>query len=180
MNTQSLNTLFSAMLNTQTETGANRVIDPSKLQLLVENGLTNKDKKHLLRSPIVRYQYADEKNKYREGLLKKIEENKLEMQILPLAASSKSEDTMVFSCASYRITIYSNKLSDKPWIILVQLKPDFIKIIGKNTAIRLIDTSGFEWAKGKPDNNGELLVSQKDTINFFQQAKKYSLNLEIV
>lgn len=180
MNTQSLNNLFSEMLNNQIETGINSTIDATKLQLLAENGLTKKDKKTLLRSPIARYSYLDAKNKHKQNLLQQIKQNHIETEVMPLAASSASEDTLVFSCASYRITIYHNKLSDKPWIILMQLKPDLMKIIGKNTIVRLVDTSGKEWAKGKPDDNGELLVSQENNINFFEQAKKYSLNLEIV
>jgi len=168
------------MLDQQIETGENKKFELGKLQSIVENGLTIQDKSHLLHSPIARYQYFDVKNTYKDNLLKKIHECKIETQILPLAASSKSDDTLVFSCASYRITIYSNKLSDKPWIILVQLKPDLMKIIGKNTVIRIVDSNSYEWAKGKPDDNGELLVSQKNNIDFFQQAKKYALNLEIV
>lgn len=182
MNTQSLTTLFSSMLERQIESGMVGEIQADRLAEIVasKGDLSLDERRTLLFSPIARDQYMDAREVARLEIVATLERHAIELKIIPLAAATES-DTHVFSCSGYRVTLYNQKLSNSPWIVLIQLDAAFMKFINPNTIIQLVDEGGQEWAKGNPDENGELLVSwPDDSINFLERARQFSLNLAVV
>jgi len=182
MNTQSLENLFTAMLETQVESGTAGTISKDRLEQAITTGpeLTPEEKQILLKSPVARYEYLDAKNRVFASMNEQLQTQHIETNVLPLAASDQS-DKHTFSCSGYRVTLYNKKKYGIPWVILLQLDNSFMKIINPMTIIRLVDSGGLEWLRGKPDINGELTASWLDSdTDLLERSKRFSLNVELV
>lgn len=183
MNIQSIERLFASMLDQQVELGNVGTINRDRFKRALTSGpdLTEKEKRILLVSPIARYEYHDIKREVLASIEQKIEEQHINTEIVPLAASDDSADRHIFPCTGFRVTMYDKKKYGIPWILLLQLDTTFMNIINPMTVVRLVDSGGQEWLLGKPDKNGELTASWLDTeTDLLDRVRRFSLNIELV
>ena len=182
MKTESMKALLAAMLEQQLEEDEIRALDEARMRESLTTGpeLNDEEKALLLRSPLARYRYQDMQAEIAEEVTETLRRQKIDTRILPLAAADKS-DTHTFSCTGYRVILYDKKKYGIPWMILLQLEKPLRDAINPFTVVRLVDSGGLEWMRGRPDANGELTVSwiHSDT-DLLERARRYELNLEIV
>ena len=182
MKTQSMKALFAAMLEQQLVEDDTRVLDEARMRESLTTGpeLTDEEKSLLVRSPLARYRYQDMQAQVADEVTDTLRRLKIDTHILPLAAADHS-DTHTFTCTGYRVILYDKKKYGVPWMILLQLEKSLQDAINPFTVVRLVDSGGLEWMRGKPDANGELTVSwiHPDT-DLLERARRYELNLEIV
>lgn len=170
------------MLDTQQESGTHGAMSDSRMRqsLVIGPGLTAEEKGILLKSPIARYRYMDIKRAVTRQIEQDLKVFHIGTEILPLAASDHS-DTHAFACSGYRVVLYDKNELGIPWVILLQLDKSFQKAINPLTVLRLVDSGGLEWLRGKPDRNGELAASWSDAdTDLLERSKQFSLNLEVV
>jgi len=183
MNAQSLEHLFSSMLDQQIESGNAGTISRERIERILTSGpgLSQREKQVLLRSPIARYEYYDTKSKILVSIKRKLAQQHINTEIVPLAATDDSADRHIFSCTGFRVTIYDKKAFGIPWVILLQFGTTFMKVIHPMTVVRLVDSGGQEWLRGKPDENGELTASWLDVeTDLLDRVRRFSLNIELV
>jgi len=182
MKTESLQTLFAAMLEQQLVEKETRVLDDRRMRESLTTGpkLSDEEKALLIRSPLARYRYQEIQREIAEEISDILERRNIDTRIVPLAAADHAGE-QVFSCTGYKVILYEKKQYGIPWLILLQLDKAFQESIHPLTVLRLVDSGGLEWMRGRPDSNGELTASwsHADT-DLRERAKQYSLNLEIV
>lgn len=182
MNRESLKALFSAMLDEQVEPGETPPLVEARMRETLTTGpqLTEEEKALLIQSPLARYRYQDMQKQVAEEITQTLERGNIATRILPLAAAEKT-DTHHFSCTGYKVILYDKKEHGIPWVILLQLDKAFQDAINAFTVLRLVDSGGLEWMRGRPDANGEITASwiHADT-DLLERARQYSLKLEIV
>ncbi|HID46896.1 MAG TPA: hypothetical protein EYP34_14240 [Chromatiaceae bacterium] len=182
MKPESMKALFSAMLDQQYVSRETRALSDERMRETLTTGpeLTGKEKELLIRSPLARYCYQDMQSAIAEEITDALQQGNISTHILPLAAADHA-DTHSFSCTGYKVILYDKKKYGIPWVILLQLDKSFQEAINPLTVLRLVDSGGLEWMRGRPDANGELTASwtHADT-DLLERAKQYSLNLEIV
>ena len=90
---------------------------------------------------------------------------------------------MILTGTGYRVILYRQDNPDTPWLVLVQLEKIYQDILlgFPHTPLRLFDSGGLEWLRGKPNNYGEISATWTDAnMDLAQRASQYSLHLEPV
>lgn len=180
MNSNGMAELLSKILDTQIETGQYRGINEQRLRqaLTTGPGLDHEEQSLLLLSPVIRHDYKRIRHEIKKELTQQLQNQGVEMQLLAFAAAS-TEDKVVMQNNGFSVTLYRQNDIGIPWIILVQLGPSYIQAINPMTILRLVDSGGLEWLRGKPDANGEITGTWDDTkTDILARSRRFSLALE--
>lgn len=175
--------LLSEILDPQIESGEYGAIDKGRLRKSLTNGpgLTDQEQSLLLLSPVARGDFKDVRNEILEEVYARIHQQSVDMNMLPLAAAGEEKDKVILKGRGFSVTLYRRGELGIPWIILVQLGASYLKAINPMTTLRLVDTGGLEWLRGRPDVNGELTGPWSDAeTDLLNRAHRFSLVLEPV
>lgn len=182
MNLNSMAKLFSEVLATQVETGKYGTFDPERLREALSTGpsLNESERSLLLLSPVARSDFQRMRREVNEEILKRLEQLGVERRLYALAADSE-EGTVSLKGNGFGVTLYRRSELGVPWVILVQLGPAYLQAINPMTVLRLVDSGGLEWCRGKPDGQGEITASWDDReTDILARSKRFSLALEPV
>lgn len=182
MNTNAMARLLTELLDPQVESGEYGEIGDDRLRKAMTIGpaLTKQEQSLLLLSPVARADYSRVCNEIVAETRDRITRHGVKMNLLPLAAADQ-DDKVVFKSTGFTVTLYRRDDLGIPWIILVQLGSSYRQAINPMTTVRLADTGGLEWLRGKPDANGELTGAWNDSeTNLLTRAQRFSLMLEPV
>ena len=182
MNTNGMATLLAELLEPQVETGKYGEISKERLRASLTTGpaLTEHEQLLLLLSPVARIDWQHIQQQVKRELQEELKARDIEMNILPLAAAT-DEEKIQFKGNGFNVTLYRQDDIGVPWIILVQLGETYLQAIGPMTTLRLVDSGGLEWLRGKPDKNGEITASWHDPdTDILARSRKFSLTLEPV
>ena len=182
MNTSAMARLLAELIEPQVETGQHGEIAGERLRQALTFGptLTKKEQSVLLLSPVAREDYKKVRKEIVAEIRDRIKQRNITMDILPLAAATQDEKVSLTE-AGFTVTLYKKTELGFPWIILVQLSSAYQQAINPMTVLKLSDTGGLEWLRGKPDSNGELTGPWKDhKTDILERAGRFSLVLEPV
>ena len=172
--------LLSELLDSQLESGQYGVITEKRLREALTTGppLNEQEQSLLLLSPVVREDFRRIRQEIRTKLSKKLEMNNVETEIMPLAAAS-NEDKVVMKGKGFTVTLYRQEGLEVPWIILVQLGDAYMRALNPMSILRLIDSGGLEWLRGRPDECGEITATwNDDQTDLIARSRRFSLRLE--
>ena len=142
--------------------------------------LIDREQRLLLLSPVARADYKQIRNEIVSETHERLDRHGVEMNLIPLAAADES-DKVVLKSSGFRVTLYRQEKFGVPWVILVQLGPAYLQAINPMTSLRLADTGGLEWLRGRPDTNGELTGAWNDPeTDLLKRIRRFSLMLEPV
>lgn len=181
-NPNAMANLLTKILDSQIESGRYSSIKESRLRESSTTGpkLTEAEQCLLLLSPLARSDYKRIRGEIRNENLARLDTLRVERQLFPLAAAS-DEDTIVMKNNGFTVTLYRRKDLGIPWIILVQLGSLYLNAIYPMTTLRLVDSGGLEWLRGRPDINGEITAHWVDELtDILARSKRFSLLLEPV
>ena len=182
MNVNSMARLFSEVLATQVETGQYGGFAPARLREALTTGpsLNEKERCLLLLSPVARDDFHRMRRQMNEEIQARIEQLGVDRHLHALAADSE-EDTVSLKGNGFGVTLYQRSELGVPWVILVQLGPAYLQAINPMTVLRLVDSGGLEWCRGKPDGQGEITAAWDDReTDILARSKRFSLSLEPV
>ena len=183
MNMNGVSRLFLEILNSQLESGRYPPLDEKRVResLTRGPGLTEDEQIILLLSPLARHDYQQVKKKIQEETRLRLYAQGVETELLAMAASSEDGDKMILKGNGFTVTLYRQENHDTPWVLLVQVGPLYLQNIYPMTPLRLIDSGGLEWLRGRPDANGEITASWNDPeTDLLARSKRFSLILEPV
>lgn len=181
MNSDAMARLLSGILDQQIESGVHSVISEDRLREAITSGpdFTDEEQRLFLVSSMAREDRRRAKRAVLDETLEKLKLQRVEMELLPLAASTV-DDTVVLKGSGFSVTLYRRDEIGVPWIILVQLDRDFRQAINPLTVLRLVDSGGLEWLRGRADNNGELTGAWNDPeTDLLERVRRFSLTLEL-
>ena len=182
MKTGGMEKLMGALLDRQIETGKYGLISAQRLRQALTTGpeLDDAEKSLLLLSPVARDDYQQARETIRLETLERLSRNGVETELLPLAAADDgAQEVVILEGNGFSVNLYAQDDAGKQWVILVQLDENFRNSINPMTSLRLMDSGGLEWLRGRDDANGELSgVWLDDEINLLSRTRKYSLFLE--
>jgi len=179
MQIESIEKLVSSMLDMQIETGdktdlTSFTADPN--EPLSTDAITR-----LIKSPIARYQFIDALNAEHGLATEKLVNQGVELQLVPLAASESDNTVNEFQCSGFSVVMYDNRDKGCPIIILLQLNKVVLDVFIPLSIVRLYDSGGLEWLRGKPNQNGEVSAEWLDVrVDLFSRVKRYNLQIELV
>ncbi len=182
MKQDNLARLLLAVLDRQLESGKHKMITRERLKETLTTGppLTEEEKKILLFSPVARDDYAGMCNEICKELNERLQLYGVDNEILPLAAAT-TDDKVVMKGADFNVTLFNKTEIGIPWVILIQLGSSYLRTINPMTQLRLVDSGGLEWLRGRPDSNGELTGAwQDDETDILKRAQRFTLFLEPV
>ena len=180
MNMNGMAELLAEILDTQIETGEYGEIDEERFRESLINGppLSKKEQSLLLLSPIARNDYSRIRNKVNREIAAHLAEQGVEVKLnLPLAAATK-EEKVTMNCNGFTLVLYRQDDFEIPWLILIQLEEKFLKVLNKMTVLRLVDSGGLEWLRGKPNAEGEIAGTwEVPETDLFERSNRFSLSL---
>ena len=182
MNVNSMARLFSEVLASQVETGKHGSFAPARLREALTTGpsLSEAERSLLLLSPVARSDFQRMRCQVKEEIQQRLDQLGVERQLYALAADS-DEGTVSLKGNGFQVTLYQRSDLGIPWVILVQLGPVYLQAINPMTVLRLVDSGGLEWCRGKPDGQGEITASWDDReTDILARSKRFSLSLEPV
>ncbi|PIE59384.1 MAG: hypothetical protein CSA32_04130 [Desulfobulbus propionicus] len=182
MKKDNLTKLLSAVLDSQLESGKHKMITQERLREVLTTGpsLAEEEKKVLLLSPVARDDYARMRDKINKELNERLQLHGVNSEILPLAAATV-DDKVVIKGADFNVTLFNKTELGIPWVILIQLGSSYLRTINPMTKLRLVDSGGLEWLRGRPDSNGELTGAwQDDETDLLKRMRRFTLFLEPV
>jgi|GEM_PF-2674440 len=182
MNFNGMAELLSGILDTQIESGQHGSISEERIRQSRTTGprLNNAEQRLLLLSPVARSDYRRVCRKIQEELTNRLLDQGVEIELLPLAAAT-DEDKVIMNGNGFNVTLYRRKDLGIPWVILVQLQASYLRVLDPMTILRLVDSGGLEWLRGKPDGNGELTAAWDDPeTDILARSRRFSLKLEPV
>ena len=172
--------LLAEILDSQIESGTYGVIKYNRMQeaLTIGPGLTKQEQSILLLSPVAREDFQRMRNKIVAEIRDKISQYGVETELLPLAAADL-QDKVTLKNTGFSVTLYRKDDLGVPWVILVQLGKNYQQAINPMTTLKLVDTGGLEWMRGKPDTFGEMTGAWYDfETDLLSRARRFSLILE--
>ena len=173
MNMNGVSRLFLEILNSQLESGRYPPLDEKRVResLTRGPGLTEDEQIILLLSPLARHDYQQVKKKIQEETRLRLYAQGVETELLAMAASSEDGDKMILKGNGFTVTLYRQENHDTL----------YLQNIYPMTPLRLIDSGGLEWLRGRPDANGEITASWNDPeTDLLARSKRFSLILEPV
>jgi len=182
MNMQGMASLLAEILSSQVEQGQYGVISEARLREALTSGppLSESEQALLLLSPVTRDDYRRIRQEVNDALHIRLDQLQIERQLYALAADSE-EDIVVMKGNGFTVTLYRRDDLGIPWVILVQLGQSYLQAINPMTRLRLIDSGGLEWCRGKPDSQGEITAPWSDReTDLLARSKRFSLILEPV
>lgn len=182
MNINGMAELLSEILETQVESGQFGAIDEERLRQALTSGppLSNEEQSLLLLSPVARSDYKRIRREIRENLTSRLINRSVELELLPLAAAT-DEEKVIMQGNGFNVTLYRQDNLGIPWVILVQLGTFYLQALNPMTVLRLVDSGGLEWLRGKPDANGEITATWDDPeTDILARSRRFSLTLEPV
>lgn len=182
MNRDGMTGLLAALLESQIESGKFGEIDKNRIRQALTTGptLTEQEQRLLLLSPVARSDYKEIRREIVIRDRQRLDRHGVETNLMPLAASDDS-DKVVLKSSGFTVTLYRQEKLGVPWVILVQLGPAYQKAVNPMTTLRLADTGGLEWLRGKPDTNGEITGAWNDPeTDLIKRIRRFSLMLEPV
>jgi len=183
MNVNGMAVLLSEILETQLETGQYGSIDEQRLFQALTTGpaLTDEEQSLLLLSPVARSDFKRIGAAIKKELESRVQEYQVGQEILPLAAATVGQKKVVFQGNGFTVTLYRQDKIGIPWVILVQLGSDWLRVIHPMTTLRLVDSGGLEWLRGSPDPNGEITATWDDhETDILARSRRFYLLLEPV
>jgi hypothetical protein len=174
--------LLVNLLDSQIETGKYGIMEGGRIRKALTIGpfFTDTEQRLLLLSPVARMDYKRIRKEIHQDVIDRLDGLQVERQLLPLAADSE-EDTIIMKNNGFTVTLYRREDMDIAWIILVQLGPSYLEAINPMTRLRLYDSGGLEWIRGKPDVNGEMTSFWNDIeTDLLTRSRRFSLCLEPV
>ncbi len=174
--------LLSEILDAQVESGKYGAIDEGRFReaLTVGPPLDEQEQGLLLLSPVARADYHRIRREVQEELTGRLQEQGVDMALLPLAAAS-DDDKVVMQGNGFSVTLYRQDDLGVPWVILVQLGSSYMQALNPMSLLRLVDSGGLEWLRGKPDKNGEITATWDDPeTDLLLRSRRFSLSLEPV
>jgi len=185
MNQDSLHQLVADVFADQIETDAYELISDSRFHevLTSQKEFTAKEQSLLILSPRIRSDYQRIRLAIKDEAYSSILKSNIATKILPLAASSNEQEQIILAGSGYRVILYRPDEPDTPWLVLVQLEKIYQDILRdfSHTPLRLFDSGGLEWLRGKPNSYGEISATWTDAnMDLAQRASQYSLHLEPV
>lgn len=180
MNRDGMAELLAELLEPQIESGKFGEIDRNRLReaLTIGPPLTDQEQRLLLLSPVARADYKEMCSAIVSEDRRRLDQHGVEINLMPLAAADES-DKVILKSSGFTVTLYRREKLGIPWVILVQLGPAYQKAVNPMTTLRLADTGGLEWLRGRPDTNGELTGAWSDSeTDLLTRARRFSLILE--
>lgn len=182
MSGRNLHKLLASVLAGQVETGQYGALSPQRLREALTSGpdLNDAERALLLLSPVAR----DDWDRARREVLDEVRDRWIDSgartELVPLAAASASETGQIdISGADFAVSLFRQDDEGTTWVILVQLGPTLRAGLHPMSALRLVDDTGLEWARGRPDAQGELLATwQNDQISLQERASVHRLRVE--
>lgn len=182
MNMDAMAALFSEVLATQVESGEYGALPQARLLEMLTTGPppTPEEQAVLILSPVAREDYRLIRQQVNDSVRARLKELAIEQELFAMAADS-DEDTLVMRGNGFTVTLYRRNDLGIPWVILVQLGPAYMEAINPMTTLRLVDSGGLEWCRGKPDGQGEVSAFWSDPeTDILARSKRFSLVLEPV
>lgn len=180
MNNERLAELLSTVLENQLESGDRGSISMQRLResMTIGPGLTKNERKLLLLSPVARADYQRVSVTVQNEIKDRLAKNSIAIELLPLAAAT-DDDKVFLKGEDFDVILIKKEELGIPWVILVQLGSSYQRTINPMTVLRLVDSGGLEWLRGKPDSNGELTAAWYDNeTDLISRARRFTLFLE--
>jgi hypothetical protein len=181
MNKDAMKRLTAAILSRQIETGEFEVLSEKRLREAMTTGpeFTNKERALLMLSPVTRDDWKRIRLEVLDEIFDRCEELNLEQELVPLAASGRSDESQInLSGSGFSLTLFRQDNPETPWVILVQLDAKYQNVIYPMTELRLVDSGGLEWMRGRPDSEGEMTgVWEEASIDLLERSTRYTLKL---
>ena len=179
-----INDLLAALLNSQIEPDNSPIIDNMRLYeaFTTGPGLNNEEQRILCLSPTSRARYLQIKRKINAEIRSRWRAQGLALSLIAKAAAAQNT-LLDFQAAdgSFSVTLYRQDDADMPWMILLRLSPRVRDTLHSTTMIRLVDSGGLEWVRGRPDARGEISFGWYDLQNPAEQRlREYALTLDLV
>ena len=136
----------------------------------------------LILSPITRDNWNNIRIELKEEFRDKLNAEHLDTALVPLAAATEAEPNRIsLQGQGFNVTLYRQVEQEIEWVILVQLEPNFTKAIYPMSQLKLIDSGGLEWMRGRPDAGGEFTGTWSDSaIDLYERAQNCSLTLDLI
>ncbi len=180
MNTDGLAELLMEILSPQLETGQYGELDEKRFREALTTGpeMSQEEQSLLLLSPVARSDYKRISQEIRMELATRLEAQGVELELLPLAAATTA-DKVVMHGNGFDVTLYRQEGLGVPWVILVQVGTVCLRSLNPMTVLRLVDSGGLEWLRGRPDVNGEISATWDDReTDLLARSRRFSLILE--
>ena len=182
MNNDGMARLLAKLLDSQIESGQYGIIEKERLYASLTTGppLNEKEQSLLLLSPVARFDLQQLREEIKAKLIADLKMKNISQTLLPLAAATEN-DKVILKGNGFNVTLYKHEELGIPWIILVQLGNSYLQAINPMTVLRLVDSGGLEWLRGKPDKNGEITSPWNDNeTDLLARSRRFSLTLEPV
>ncbi len=182
MSSRNLHKLMAYVLARQVESGEYGAVSEQRLREALTDGpdLDDAERALLLLSPVAR----DDWDRVRREVLDDVREHWMgsgaDTELVPLAASSASDTGQIdVNGPDFTVSLFQQDHEGTTWVILVQLGPNLRAGLYPMSTLRLIDDEGLEWARGRPDAQGELIATwHNDEVSLQERAKGHRLRLE--
>lgn len=182
MNTELMAKLLAGVLDGQIESGTYGEISEDRLKQAMTSGpdFTLEEQRLFMLSPLARADRARMKKKLLKEMNIRLEQQEVEKELIPLAAATEA-DSVVLRGNGFSVTLYRQENTHVTWVILLQLENNYRRAINTMTSLRLTDSGGLEWLRGRPDSNGEITASWDDVeTDLLERARRFTLLLEPV
>lgn len=183
-NPNSMKRLFADVLDSQLEPEFTPDISTDRLRESLTTGpaLSAEERRSLWRSPLIRDEYLRIRRQLNAEIRSRVQERGLDLRIVGRAAADDTDELRYDSAdGSFQITLMRQPEEDMPWLLLVTLSKAIRETLYPLTQIRLVDSGGLEWVRGRPDTRGELSFGWYDLENLpDQRLREHSLILEIL
>ncbi len=180
MNINGMAALLKDILDSQIESGTQGTLNEYRIHEALTKGpeLTEEEQSILLLSPVARSDYSRIRYEVIEEIRNNLFEFDVDLEILPLAAAS-DENVISLKGNGFDVTLYQKDNLGIPWVILVQIGTSYREAINPMTTLRLVDSGGLEWLRGKPDVNGEITAAWSDPdTDILARSRRFTLTLE--
>lgn len=159
INREPFTRLLADILSRQTDDDQGLAVDEQRLRKALTAGpaLTIAEKNRLLSSPADRAVYFRIKREitadielqwYRLGLHAEL--------AVKAAAGSDNEIRYQSANGPFSVTLFKQDTPDMPWLVLIKLDRAMRDTLHPMNIVRLVDSGGLEWTRGRPDTRGEL------------------------
>ena len=149
--------LLADILNVQTDDAAVEMFsEPHLRQVLMGTAtLTEEEMKRLWLSPTARAQYFEVREQVCGEIRRRWKDLNVTLSVEQQVAADRSS-VVVVPGEDFTVTIYREEDVDMPWSISLNLGGKIRETISPAMQLRLADSGGLEWLRGRPSKGGEI------------------------
>lgn len=184
LNPNGMKRLLAALLAGQIEPDQRQTIARGRFQQALTTGpaLSADERRSVWLSPLARAEYLRLKRRLDAEIRWRWRERDFKLHLIGKAAADDSGELCYASAdGSFQVALMRQPDEDMPWLVLLTLNEAIRETIYPMTQVRLADSGGLEWVRGRPDTRGEISFGWYDLGNApDQRLREHTLMLELV